>query len=155
MSLATVDSARAARRDSPQKTFFADFDNPPFETIGPQTMLLTGFTIGRKDGASERILLSIENITERKLAEEELKKLMQQEQAARAEAEAANRVRDEFLAMVSHELRTPLNAIVGWTHLLKRGALTQPDTERAIETIERNAKAQASIINELLDVSAS
>jgi len=122
-------------------------------TIQPQTMLLTGTRLESKDGTSERILLSIENITERKLAEEELKILMQQEQAARAEAEAANRVRDEFLAMVSHELRTPLNAIVGWTHLLKLGALNQPDSERAIETIERNAKAQATIINELLDVS--
>ncbi|HJX90831.1 MAG TPA: ATP-binding protein, partial [Pyrinomonadaceae bacterium] len=93
------------------------------------------------------------DITERKRAEEELENLMHKEQAARAEAEAANRVKDEFLAIVSHELRTPLNAIVGWTHLLKNGKLGQPESERAIQTIGRNATAQAAIISELLDVS--
>jgi len=65
------------------------------------------------------------DITERKQTEEELKNLMDKEKAARAEAEAANRVKDEFLAIVSHELRTPLNAIVGWTHLLKHGNSTK------------------------------
>ena len=92
-------------------------------------------------------------VIERKRAEEEFKNLMRKEQAARAEAEAANRVKDEFLAIVSHELRTPLNAIVGWTHLLKNGKLGQGESERAIQTIDRNATAQAAIISELLDVS--
>jgi CheY-like chemotaxis protein len=78
---------------------------------------------------------------------------MDKEKAARAEAEAANRVKDEFLAIVSHELRTPLNAIVGWTHLLMHGKLDQSHSERAIQTIDRNATAQAAIISELLDVS--
>jgi PAS domain S-box-containing protein len=93
------------------------------------------------------------DITERKQTEEELKSLMVKEKSARAEAEAANRVKDEFLAIVSHELRTPLNAIVGWTHLLKHGKLDQRESERAIQTIERNATAQTAIISELLDVS--
>ena len=62
-------------------------------------------------------------------------------------------MKDEFLAIVSHELRTPLNAIVGWTHMLSRGKLGQRDSERAIQTIGRNATAQAAIISELLDVS--
>ena len=92
------------------------------------------------------------DISERKRAEAELKTLMIRDQELRAEAETANRVKDEFLAMVSHELRTPLNAIVGWTQLLKSGRLDRSKTERAIQIIDRNAKAQSMIINELLDV---
>jgi signal transduction histidine kinase len=75
------------------------------------------------------------------------------EQQARTSAEVANRVKDEFLAMLSHELRTPLNAIVGWTHLLKNGALGEKDRARGIDVIDRNASAQRAIIDELLDVS--
>ena len=73
------------------------------------------------------------------------------EQAARADAELANRFRDRFLSTVSHELRTPLNAIVGWTHLLRRGVTDDP--ERALEAIDRNAALQARLIDDLLDVS--
>ncbi len=92
------------------------------------------------------------DISERKRTEAELKSLMRQEREARAEAEAANRVKNEFMAMISHELRTPLNAIMGWVQLLKSGKLNQPEIERAIQTIDRNAMAQSAIINELLDV---
>jgi signal transduction histidine kinase len=73
------------------------------------------------------------------------------EQAARGDAELANRFRDRFLATVSHELRTPLNAIVGWTHLLRAGMLEDPG--RALEAIDRNAALQARLIDDLLDVS--
>ena len=90
---------------------------------------------------------------ERKRAAEKLEQLILLEQQARASAEVANRVKDEFLAMLSHELRTPLNAIVGWTHLLKSGALRDSDRARGIEVIDRNASAQRAIIDELLDVS--
>jgi PAS domain S-box-containing protein len=93
------------------------------------------------------------DITERKRAEAQLQDLMNREREARAAAEASNRIKDEFLALVSHELRTPLSAIVGWTQLLKNGKLDERDSERAIQTIDRNAKAQATIINELLDMS--
>ncbi len=103
--------------------------------------------------APEQILLSIENITARKQAETEREELLLAEQKARAEAQEANRVKDEFLAMVSHELRTPLNAIVGWSHLLKTGKLDQKTVARAIETIDQNAAVQGTIINELLDTS--
>jgi hypothetical protein len=65
---------------------------------------------------------------------------------ARAEAETANRMKDEFLATVSHEIRTPLNAIIGWSHLLRSGRLDEPTAARALETIDRNAKSQAQII---------
>lgn len=72
---------------------------------------------------------------------------------ALAEAEEANRLKDEFLAVLSHELRTPLNAILGWARMLRAGTLRDDDVPRAIETIERNAQAQAQLIEDLLDVS--
>jgi signal transduction histidine kinase/ActR/RegA family two-component response regulator len=84
---------------------------------------------------------------------EELGKLITSEQIARAEAETANRLKDEFLATVSHELRTPLNAIIGWAHMLRRGRLDDETQVRALETIERNAKSQAQLIEDILDVS--
>jgi signal transduction histidine kinase/ActR/RegA family two-component response regulator len=79
--------------------------------------------------------------------------LYREAQAARAAAEAANRVKDEFLATLSHELRTPLTAIVGWAHLLQRGKLAPAEVAHAIDTIIRSATAQNQIIDELLDVS--
>ncbi len=79
--------------------------------------------------------------------------LYREAQAARALAEAANGLKDEFLATLSHELRTPLAAIVGWAELLHRGKLSPDDTTRAVDTIMRNAAAQNQIIDELLDVS--
>ncbi|MBI3950423.1 MAG: PAS domain-containing protein [Acidobacteria bacterium] len=93
------------------------------------------------------------DITERKRAEREREELLQREQAARAEAEAANRMKDDFLATVSHELRTPLNAMLGWADLLRSGELDETNAARAIEIIDRNAKAQAQLIEDLLDVS--
>ncbi|HZZ44346.1 MAG TPA: response regulator [Tepidisphaeraceae bacterium] len=75
------------------------------------------------------------------------------EQAARAEAEAANQLKDEFLATLSHELRTPLNAILGWAQMLRVANLDPETSEQAVEAIERNAKTQAQLINDLLDVS--
>jgi CheY-like chemotaxis protein len=74
-------------------------------------------------------------------------------QRALREAEAANRAKDAFLANLSHELRTPLNAMVGWVRLLRMGSLDVRQAERALETIERNAHAQARLIDELLDLS--
>ncbi|HVF90010.1 MAG TPA: PAS domain S-box protein, partial [Blastocatellia bacterium] len=79
--------------------------------------------------------------------------LLEREQRARAEAEEANQAKDEFLATVSHELRTPLNAILGWSHMLRGNTFDGVVAERALETIERNAKAQAQIIEDILDVS--
>lgn len=79
--------------------------------------------------------------------------LYEAERQARAEAEQANRVKDEFLAVLSHELRTPLNPIVGWAKLLRTGKLDKARTAVAIETIERNAKLQTQLIEDLLDIS--
>jgi signal transduction histidine kinase len=83
---------------------------------------------------------------------EDLVRAKENEQAARAEAEAANQMKDRFLAMVSHELRTPLNAMTGWIRLIKMGKLDGAGFERALDTIERNAKAQAQIVDDLLDL---
>ena len=89
----------------------------------------------------------------RRESEAAVLQLMAAEQKARASAEIANRVKDDFLAMLSHELRTPLNAIFGWTHLLKKGKLNEADRARGIDVIQRNAEAQRAIIDELLDIS--
>lgn len=75
------------------------------------------------------------------------------EQTARIEAEAANRMKDEFLQVLSHEIRTPLNAMLGWVKMLSQGKLDSIGIARALETIERNAKAQAKLVDDLLDVS--
>ncbi|MET0649551.1 MAG: PAS domain-containing protein [Pyrinomonadaceae bacterium] len=92
------------------------------------------------------------DITERKRAEEARLELAR-EQAARAEAEAANRLKDEFLATLSHELRTPLTAILGWAKLLADGQVSPEKTADAFAAIHRNARTQAQLIDDLLDVS--
>jgi signal transduction histidine kinase/ActR/RegA family two-component response regulator len=92
-------------------------------------------------------------VAERRLVEERLRLALAGEQIARAEAESANRMKDEFLATVSHEIRTPLNAIIGWSHLLRSGRLDEATRARAMETIDRNAKVQAQLIEDILDVS--
>jgi len=79
--------------------------------------------------------------------------LYEAEQQARADAEAANRIKDEFLAVLSHELRSPLNPILGWTRLLRTRKFDEQATNRALETIERNATLQTKLIEDLLDVS--
>jgi PAS domain S-box-containing protein len=93
------------------------------------------------------------DVTERRRAAEVREELLRREQAARTESETANRLKDEFLATLSHELRTPLNAITGWATLLAQRCLNPAETAAAIETIQRNARAQAHLVEDLLDVS--
>jgi PAS domain S-box-containing protein len=118
---------------------------------------------GRVVGASK----VARDITERKTSEQALKEAMQQadlanrerlqlldsERDARSQAERANRVKDEFLATLSHELRTPLNAVLGWTNILLRGNIQSEELKQGLVTIERNARIQAQIIEDLLDMS--
>ena len=96
---------------------------------------------------------AVAEITASKEAEIERIELLRREQKARKEAETVNRIKDEFLATLSHELRTPLNAIMGWMQLLRAGKMGETQIEKALEIIERNAKAQNQLIEDLLDVS--
>jgi PAS domain S-box-containing protein len=94
-----------------------------------------------------------QDLTERRQAEEQRLALLR-EQAARAEAEKTNQLKDEFLAVLSHELRTPLNAIVGWAHLLRESPrLDQTQVSRGLEAIDRNAAIQTQIVSDVLDIS--
>ncbi len=96
---------------------------------------------------------AVADITASKEAEIERIQLIDRERKAREEAEAVNRIKDEFLATLSHELRTPLNAIIGWIQLLQGGRMSEAQIEKAITVIDRNAKAQNQLIEDLLDVS--
>jgi PAS domain S-box-containing protein len=87
-------------------------------------------------------------------AAQERKVLLDSERQARAEAERTSQMKDEFLATLSHELRTPLTAILGWAQVLRRGSRDQADLHRGLQTIERNARAQAQLIEDLLDMSS-
>jgi signal transduction histidine kinase len=100
--------------------------------------------------SNERLRAEIE---ERLHAENEREALLAREKLLRGQAEELSRLKDEFLATMSHELRTPLNAIFGWITLLRTGRLDEPTEARALETIERNARAQKRLIEDLLDVS--
>ena len=84
---------------------------------------------------------------------EERKLLLESERAARSEAERASSMKDEFLATVSHELRTPLSAILGWSRVLRFRKMSEADTQKGLETIERNAHSQSQLIEDLLDMS--
>lgn len=104
-------------------------------------------------GLPDHLIGVVYDITPRKLIETARQQMLEREQAARAEAEAATRARDEFLAIISHELRTPLSAMLGWVQVLQARKPGDGIYERAIETIERNAKRQNQLIEDLLDTS--
>ncbi len=106
---------------------------------------------GRRQAA--RCLGTYLDVTDRKEAEERRERTLQAERDARAEAERVGRLKDEFLATLSHELRTPLNAILGWSQVIRRKPMGPEQQRAALETIERNARAQAELINDLLDMS--
>jgi len=93
------------------------------------------------------------DITEQKRTSARLVETLRQADESRKQAEEASRLKDDFLATISHELRTPLTAMIGWVRLLLGGKLSKPDTVKALQTIDRNAKSQAQLIEDLLDIS--
>ena len=99
-----------------------------------------------------RILIATD-VTERRRVEQARVELLTRERTARAQAEEANRAKDDFLATLSHELRTPLNAMVGWVNLLQSGKLDASTAKRGLDAIDRNTRIQAQLIEDLLDVS--
>jgi len=143
-----------------------------------RTVLTSGQAIADPQGKNLGAVVVMHDITERKQAEAQIRALnaeleqrviertaqleaanrakddlLVREQAARADAEAANRMKDEFLATLSHELRTPLNAILGWAQLLRTRKFDPDTMNRALETIERNARSQTQLVGDILDVS--
>ncbi|TVQ06917.1 MAG: PAS domain S-box protein [Leptolyngbya sp. DLM2.Bin27] len=115
--------------------------------------LARAFPLTDDRGQVQRWFGSSTDIHDQRMALVERDRALAQERLARSEAEAASRIKDEFLAMLSHELRTPLNPILGWLALMRSRPLDEATRARALETIERNAKIQADLIEDLLDVS--
>ena len=164
---------RAAKLYTPER-----IEYPHQSEQGERWLSATVCPIAVRSGSPPRLAYVVEDISDRKQSEERIRtlnaeleqrvvertaqleaanqvkdELLEREQAARADAEAANRMKDEFLATLSHELRTPLNSILGWAQLLRTRQFDQATIARALETIERNARAQSQLVGDILDVS--
>jgi signal transduction histidine kinase len=107
----------------------------------------------KQHGKYNRLAHAAKSALDRRDLRGRIEALLAKEREARSEAEKASRLKEEFLATLSHELRTPLHSVLGWTHLLKQGALKGADEKKALDVIERNARAQARLIEDLLDLS--
>ena len=105
------------------------------------------------NGQVERLLLVSRDISDRQQAEQERDRLLTEAQTARALAEAANRSKDEFVAVVAHELRSPINSVAGWAQLLRMRKFDPANVDRALEAIERGTQTQVQLIEDLLDIS--
>ena len=105
------------------------------------------------DGDVVQVAGTAREVSQRRAAQADLASALARERAARAEAERSSRVKDDFLATLSHELRTPLNAILGWAQMVRRPDAAPEDVDHGLAVIERNARAQAQLIDDLLDMS--
>ena len=137
-------------KDSPQQKLETEIKTLEGEIIW---VLHSAIAVKNRHGKLIYYEGAVADITASKEAEIERIELLKREQKAREEAETVNRIKDEFLATLSHELRTPLNAIMGWMQLLRTGKMDKTQINKALEVIERNAKAQNQLIEDLLDVS--
>jgi signal transduction histidine kinase len=148
--VALLRELRAAGDDVPVVALTGQGD----EEVAVELMKAGAADYLNKNGlTSERLERSLRYALALHRANEERRLLLEREQHARLQAQAANRAKDEFLATLSHELRTPLNAILGWAQLLAGGQLDAKNARRAIEIIERNTRLQAQLIDDLLDIS--
>lgn len=136
-----------------QQTGYLRYEDLPLQATNGKLREVEFVSNVYEEDTHQVIQCNIRDITDRKQGEKERALLLAAAQSARAEADLANGVKDEFLAILSHELRTPLTSILGWSHLLTDGKLDKLQTARAIETIARNARAQGQLIDELLDIS--
>jgi PAS domain S-box-containing protein len=120
---------------------------------GTRWVYAYGSTFRDENGKPTRAMGVMVDITDRKNLDAYREELLASERAARADAEHAGRMKDEFLATLSHELRTPLNAILGWSQLIQAGILPENELRHGLETIDRNARVQTKLIEDLLDMS--
>ncbi len=121
---------------------------------GSDGLSLSGIAYPVKDdtGRVAEIVILARDVTSEQRAQQHRERMLEAERSARGEAERLSRMKDEFLATLSHELRTPLNAIAGWVHVLRYSRPDDATLARAVDTIDRNVRAQTALVNELLDV---
>jgi signal transduction histidine kinase len=125
------------------------------DCLGSEPGVFTERTVRIVTGVAAQAAIAIDNARLYESAQKsaaEREKLLESERSARAEAERMGEIKDEFLATLSHELRTPLSAILGWAHILRRGTRDTAVLEQGVDTIERNARAQTHLIEDLLDM---
>jgi PAS domain S-box-containing protein len=147
----SMDRSEAARAELRTRGLCAPFEKEYLRKDGSRVwVMLTAATILDTE---DQWMCFVLDISDRRHATVEREAAYDREHAARTQAEEATRLKDEFLANLSHELRTPMNAIIGWTHLLRSGRLEDSQRQRALESIDRGARSQAKLIEDLLDVS--
>ncbi len=147
----SLERSRAANLELRRRGNAAPFEKEYIRKDGTRIWVMVGAAAISE--TEDRWMAFILDISDRKHAAVEREAAYQREHMARRQAEEATRLKDEFLANLSHELRTPMNAIIGWTHLLKTGRLDEAQRQRAMESIDRGARSQAKLIEDLLDVS--
>ena len=146
------EASRAAFREL-QETGYLRYEDLPLQTLRGKTREVEFVSNVYDEDGHSVIQCNIRDISERKRSQAECTRLLESAMAAQAEADTANGLKDEFLAILSHELRTPLTSILGWSNMLAAGNLDDAATKSALETIVRNARAQRQLIDDLLDIS--
>lgn len=136
-----------------QETGYMRHEDLPLQTKSGESREVEFVSNVYEEGGQKVIQCNIRDISQRKREEKEHQQLLESYQIAHSDAEQANVIKDEFLAIVSHELRTPLTSILGWSKLLMAGNLDELSAKRALDTIVRNARAQTQLIDDLLDIS--